>query len=127
MGIGSGPLIVVDDGSGTLTGVGTLAGSDFTIGAGTYAHPAVEFDLVGAVLPLHFTGTLTDCDTSTGEMLNGGSPFLSASLTRLRSTYCGDGTRQLADGEQCDDGNFLDGDDCSSDCVLLSCGDGDGG
>lgn len=35
---------------------------------------------------------------------------------------CGDGI--LSFGEECDDGNLLDGDDCSADCRLLKCGNG---
>jgi cysteine-rich repeat protein/probable HAF family extracellular repeat protein len=124
VGLGNGPVILVDDGSGTLTGVGELAGSAFTVANGTYAEPAVAFDLSGSPLPLRFTGNLTSCDLVEGQLLNGGSPFLSATITRQRSTYCGDGTRQLDEGEQCDDGNFLDGDGCSSKCVLTSCGNG---
>ena len=31
---------------------------------------------------------------------------------------CGDGTVQAAQGEQCDDGNLVDGDGCSSKCTV---------
>ncbi len=42
-------------------------------------------------------------------------------------TSCGDGTTDL--GEDCDDGNNLDGDDCPADCIIDQqpepfCGDG---
>ena len=38
---------------------------------------------------------------------------------------CGDGIFDPAGGEQCDDGNLIDGDGCSSTCTLESfCGDG---
>ena len=37
---------------------------------------------------------------------------------------CGDGFINRAAGEQCDDGNSLDGDFCSATCQLLNCGDG---
>ncbi|MET0052291.1 MAG: DUF4215 domain-containing protein [Candidatus Thiodiazotropha sp.] len=38
---------------------------------------------------------------------------------------CGDGYADLAAGEQCDDGNTIDGDGCSSSCLLEPmCGDG---
>ena len=37
-------------------------------------------------------------------------------------THCGDGT--LDPGEQCDDGNTLDSDDCTSVCAHARCGDG---
>jgi len=36
--------------------------------------------------------------------------------------FCGDGT--LDPGEECDDGNAIDGDGCSSACVSETCGDG---
>lgn len=38
---------------------------------------------------------------------------------------CGDGIADLRAGEACDDGNIIDGDDCSADCKsLASCGNG---
>jgi len=37
---------------------------------------------------------------------------------------CGDGTKQGLCGEECDDSNLLDGDGCSSLCILEFCGDG---
>jgi fibro-slime domain-containing protein len=33
--------------------------------------------------------------------------------------YCGDGIIQKEEGENCDDGNFLNGDDCPSSCRLI--------
>jgi cysteine-rich repeat protein len=32
---------------------------------------------------------------------------------------CGDGNLDLDAGEQCDDGNNVDGDECQADCTLL--------
>ena len=37
-------------------------------------------------------------------------------------TVCGDGTTQS--GEQCDDGNLIDGDGCNANCRIEVCGDG---
>lgn len=38
---------------------------------------------------------------------------------------CGNGIIEYASGEVCDDGNIVDGDGCSSDCLVLErCGDG---
>jgi cysteine-rich repeat protein len=37
---------------------------------------------------------------------------------------CGDGTIQASCGEQCDDGNAVDGDGCDSNCTLTACGNG---
>ncbi|MFN2425325.1 MAG: hypothetical protein ABR587_02630 [Candidatus Binatia bacterium] len=39
-------------------------------------------------------------------------------LLRVIAGSCGDLRAQLADGEQCDDGNAVDGDGCESDCRL---------
>jgi len=38
---------------------------------------------------------------------------------------CGDGNLDVDLGEQCDDGNTVDGDGCSSECILEKCGDGE--
>ncbi len=38
--------------------------------------------------------------------------------------FCGDGIVQVDVGEQCDDGERVDGDGCSADCQLESCGNG---
>lgn len=43
---------------------------------------------------------------------------------RANCTFCGDGTLQDLDGEQCDDGNNLDGDGCDASCILEFCGNG---
>lgn len=52
-------------------------------------------------------------------------PPAGGNLCRLGCTYCGDG---IADpGEQCDDGNLIDGDACRNDCTLPApptCGNG---
>jgi len=37
---------------------------------------------------------------------------------------CGDGVVQMANGEQCDDGNRINNDACSNSCVTALCGDG---
>ncbi len=44
------------------------------------------------------------------------------SSTTLPDGTCGDG--EQSDGEQCDDGNMLDNDGCSKDCIKEECGDG---
>ncbi|USN54859.1 MAG: hypothetical protein H6765_10490 [Candidatus Peribacteria bacterium] len=49
------------------------------------------------------------CD---GEYGGSKSPTCTAT-----ETYCGDGERQYADGEGCDDGNDIDDDACSNLCV----------
>ena len=37
---------------------------------------------------------------------------------------CGDGLSNIMAGEECDDGNYDDGDGCSGLCLLEACGDG---
>jgi cysteine-rich repeat protein len=40
-------------------------------------------------------------------------------------TYCGDGVLQAGAGEECDDGNHVNGDGCDNDCTVSAyCGDG---
>jgi len=117
--------ILLDDGSGTLSGVARFSGSDTQITGGSYVHPSVSFNVVGLAIPVAFAGSATDCETIAGTFNAPppASPF-ATTLERRRTTYCGDGVRQAADGEQCDDGNFVNGDACSSTCLLTQCGDG---
>ena len=42
----------------------------------------------------------------------------SIAIVRLIVGTCGDSRAQVEDGEQCDDGNALDGDGCQNDCTL---------
>ncbi len=53
-----------------------------------------------------------------------GAPAGQPDECRANCTYCGDGLRQLASGEQCDDGNLLPGDGCDLDCIVEICGNG---
>lgn len=39
-------------------------------------------------------------------------------------SVCGDGIVQGGDGEQCDDGNTINGDGCNNDCTAPACGNG---
>lgn len=121
---GSASLTLLDDGSGVLGGVGVLSGLDAEVTSGSYADPDIDLTLTAPGVVVSFSGTMSGCDTASGMVLLGGTPFASGTLARLRSTYCGDGTRQAAAGEQCDDGNFVDGDACTADCTLPHCGDG---
>ena len=47
-----------------------------------------------------------------------------ACRTDCTNPSCPDGVVDPAFGEQCDDGNLIDGDCCSSECMLDLCGDG---
>jgi len=107
-------LNVREDATGNFTGMVCISNtSPIFSEAGTRVGASLTF--VGS-----FSGanTMLDCNTT-----DAGSFF---ALARLRDTYCGDGTIQP--GEQCDDGNFLDGDGCSSCCTTGSsapvCGNG---
>ncbi len=44
--------------------------------------------------------------------------------TAGKTNYCGDGFIQYSQGEECDDGNVLDNDWCTSSCQKAECGDG---
>ena len=59
-----------------------------------------------------------ECDD--GE-LNGTSDS-HCTLDCILEPYCGDGN--IDEGEQCDDGNNIDEDGCSSECTIEYCGDG---
>ena len=64
------------------------------------------------------TWTLTVVDDTAGNTgtLNGWS------LRVVTAAACGDGT--VNPGEQCDDGNAIDGDGCDHDCTPTACGNG---
>lgn len=69
-----------------------------------------------------FAGTMTGCDTLVLRM-TGPLSGVTFTLTRTRTTYCGDNI--VDPGETCDDGNFIDNDSCSVACNPLSpCGNG---
>jgi len=61
-----------------------------------------------------------------------GGNLVSCSASQCDSScgidHCGDGSLDLIDGEECDDGNLLNGDGCSASCSLETqqpiCGDG---
>ncbi len=43
---------------------------------------------------------------------------------RVKQCACGNGVLDLDNGEECDDGNNIDGDGCNAECVIEFCGDG---
>ncbi len=47
-----------------------------------------------------------------------GEPFGAPDVCREDCTFCGDGNLDPQNGELCDDGNNIDGDGCSSTCLL---------
>jgi cysteine-rich repeat protein len=64
------------------------------------------------------TGTMSNCD-AVSLTISG----VQVALTRIRSTYCGDGATQPPE-ESCDDGNFVNGDGCNVACAAGICGNG---
>lgn len=56
------------------------------------------------------------------QSLPASAPASEPAAPLVRYGSCGDGTFNA--GERCDDGNTLNGDDCSSTCLIESCGDG---
>jgi cysteine-rich repeat protein len=70
--------------------------------------------------------TLTACGNgivTAGEECDdaGASATCDADCTRV---VCGDGVVNTAAGEECEDGNTIDGDGCDSNCKLTACGNG---
>ncbi|HEY8377740.1 MAG TPA: DUF4215 domain-containing protein, partial [Nannocystis sp.] len=47
-----------------------------------------------------------------------------ACRTNCTRNRCGDGVVWMAGGEECDDGNDVDGDECTNACKTATCGDG---
>lgn len=70
------------------------------------------------------------CDgEALGDTLVCGASSFPFCLTdcRVACTACGNGKREVPTpdrGEECDDGNLVDGDGCSAQCTLPFCGDG---
>jgi cysteine-rich repeat protein len=56
-----------------------------------------------------------DCETLTGRIRMRGVPKRKFTARRSR---CGDGIVDTGGGEECDDGNLVDGDGCQADCTV---------
>lgn len=119
----SGTLSLREDGGGALSGSGDVVGTPAIMTTGSLLGTSLAFTLSGPSLLLDFTGSFTVCDQIPVIANGPGVPMVPLTLVRLAVTLCGDGIRQL--GEQCDDGNYASGDDCSPFCGLPHCGDGD--
>ncbi len=108
---------LIEAGDGTISGVAFAAGAPAsnTPLTGSRTGKAVSISL-GSIV---FTGTMSTCDDLPVTF----SP-LELTLTRTRSTYCGDGVQQAA-FEVCDDGNLDNGDTCTVACSApTGCGNG---
>ncbi len=104
--------VLVEDGSGLLTGVIYPIPAPHLVQplSGTRTGPSASI-----TSPLGtFEFTMTSCDTM--YILSGLFTF-----TRIRPTYCGDGILQ-SPSEACDDGNLTNDDGCPVTCTPL-CGD----
>lgn len=94
---------------GLLVSVGLLAGCP--------SETTPMDEEVGDMTGQESTDTTTDntTDASTGETMdNGEDP------TETGGSVCGNSL--VEDGEECDDGNTVDDDGCSSTCVISACG-----
>lgn len=70
---------------------------------------------------LHNVGTMVSCDDIHLSIVE--LPGFTYVSHRIRSTCCGDGIIQSADGEVCDDGNFSSADACLVSCWMKSTAD----
>ncbi len=77
------------------------------------------------------SGTPSSCNTVCGdgiragtEICDTGSDTASCDAFDCSAVACGDGHRNLAAGESCDDGNTSYNDACLGNCTTASCGDG---
>ena len=114
---GAATFNLLEDAGGAITGsmyISLNPGSGFQV-TGTRTGTALSLVLSLGTLNVPVTDTLTSCD----NMNPTGVP-VSLAVTRVSSSYCGDG---LTDpGEDCDDGNFVNGDLCTIICTPATCG-----
>ena len=106
------------------------------VGGALHCDPTCQLDVSSCLDTTCGNGTLDDAEVCDGPLsrsacLDEGFDFgrLDCTDTCELSTerchniaMCGDGQR--AGSEECDDGNFVDGDGCSLDCLREYCGDG---
>jgi cysteine-rich repeat protein len=69
--------------------------------------------------PAHCGDGVTDA----GETCDGGGATLTCDPD-CTAVQCGDGVRNTAAGETCDDGNLASGDGCDENCTVTACGNG---
>lgn len=108
---------------GALSGTSYVAGSPASVtpvATGTRSGPEVTVQYAGQALT--HVGTMETCDLVHYRIAG---TSITYDAVRVRGTYCGDNIVQAADGEACDDGNFVNGDACSVACTAASgCGNG---
>ncbi len=109
------------------TCTGGICGNN-TLNTGEACDDGNTLDTDGCVNPLP-TGFCQIASCGDGRVRSVGSPTEQCDATTLPSAtcdvdctnrVCGDGQRNAAAGETCDDGNALSGDGCSSGCAIES-------
>jgi len=110
-----------DDGGATTgsTSVATSSTSEATDPSGTSEATTSEPSTSDATTSTS-TSTMTTDDPSTSTSAE--TTTSTTSSTTGDVGVCGDGV--LDAGEQCDDGNSVDGDACTNECTIAVCGDG---
>jgi len=113
-----------DDGGAAVGGAGVTNGA----GAGAVSAGGAAGDgcREGAVLESQCEGVCGDgvrtndeeCDDGVENAPEGSSAYGACRFDCTRGPVCGDGVVQEPD-EECDDGNFVNGDGCSSACQLV--------
>ncbi len=120
-----------NDGSLVVTLSATLTGTTTTIyyttdGSDPDCH-APNGSLYADPFPLTYSATVKarTCHERDGELLQSAIMSETYDVSAVYcDSYCGDGI--VDPGEQCDDGNLIDGDGCNSDCSIEECGPCDG-
>jgi uncharacterized repeat protein (TIGR01451 family) len=112
---------------GSTTGVTTadpgISGQNLTW-TGPFTLPAtstisLQFSAIAALVTGDYYNNASA--TATGSPVTPSGPTAKVSVVPL-SVFCGNGAPDP--GEQCDDGNLLDGDGCDSNCTPTGCGNG---
>jgi len=112
---------------GSTTGVTTsdpgISGQDLTW-SGPFALPAsssisLQFNAIASVTPGDYFNNAAATGSGVAVVPTGDTAQVTVNPA---PPLCGNGS--LDPGEQCDDGNVIDGDGCDSNCTLTGCGNG---
>jgi uncharacterized repeat protein (TIGR01451 family) len=112
---------------GSTTGVATadpgISGPNLTW-SGPFTLPAastvsLQFNSTASTTPGNYLNNASA--TAVGSPVTPSGPTAQVTVNPI-PPLCGNGT--LDPGEQCDDGNLVDGDGCDSNCTLTACGNG---
>lgn len=116
----NGSLITIDP----VTGIGTEIAA--SVGNVSNNISSLDFNPLTGVLFGSNKGAnanwfLVTIDTTDGTTTSVG-PTVQGLDAIVFSNFCGDG--EVIPGEECDDGNDVDNDDCTNDCLINLCGNG---